>query len=110
MTSSNRIGRFIVAAIVAVAFCVAGCVNDRSSARGGNKPSVSTDSIVYETQVKEEAARLMRDNRGLTANDAFAAARERVAASYGSVGPTRTEREQAQSQEKFEADLTKLTK
>jgi len=78
--------------------------------RKAGESFAATDPVVYETQVKEEAVRLSRANPGLPAKDALVAARENVAARYGSVGPTRTEREQAAAQEKFEADLSKLTK
>lgn len=102
--------RLVLAPVMAAALCVLGCASHRSSARADHKAPPPIDSVAYETQVKEEAARLLRDNRGLTAREAFAAARESVAANYGSVGPTRAEREQAEAQDKFEADLSKLSK
>jgi len=106
MTTFESLQRFIAAPIIAAACCI----SSGSSARNDRKSAAVTDSVVYEMRVQEEAARLVRANPGLTAKDALVAAQDSVAASYGSVGPTRTEREQSQAQDKFEADLSKLTK
>jgi len=110
MTTFESLQRFIAAPIIAVACCVSGCISGGSSARNDRKSAAATGPVIYEMRVKEEAARLARANPGLTAKDALVAAQNSVAASYGAVGPTRTEREQSQAQDKFEADLSKLTK
>ena len=109
MRRSKSLRPFVIPVLVAGAMCVIGCASHRSASATQNS-ATPVDSALYDSQVREEAAQLLRDNRGLTAKEAFAAAREKVAARQGSVGPTRTEREQAEAQDKFESDLNKLGK
>ena len=68
------------------------------------------DSGLYDTQVREAAARLMRDHPGLSPKEAYAQAQSSMTPNYELVGPTRAEREKAAAQDKFEDELAKLDK
>jgi hypothetical protein len=101
------------AAVAAALFTLSGCQNGDLSKRDDGKvaaASAQRDSLAYETQVREAAARLMRDHPGLSPKDADAEARASTTASYELTGPTRAERERAEAQDKFEDDLAKLDK
>jgi len=103
----------MAASILATApLWLAGCQNGDVSKRDDGKVAAAAyaqrDSLAYETQVREAAARLMRDHPGMSPKDAYAEARASASASYELTGPTRAERERAEAQDKFEDDLAKL--
>jgi hypothetical protein len=114
MQPSKRRGWVLVGAVAVALLVLGGCQSGDVSQRDDGKQAAlmagQRQSGLYETQVREAAAKLMRDQPGLTPKDAYAQARASVSPSYELVGPTRTEREKAAEQDKFEDDLAKLGK
>jgi hypothetical protein len=111
--SNNRCLVFVGAATIAsliVSGCQSGDVSKRDDGKQAALAGALRDSGLYDTQVREAAARLMKDHPGLSPKEAYAQARSSVTPSHELVGPTRTERERAAAQEKFEDDLAKLDK
>ena len=101
-------------AAVVVPLLLAGCQSGDVSRRDDGKVAAMADaqrnSPLYETQVRDAAAQLMRDHPGLSPKDAYAEARRSVSPAYELTGTTRAEREKAEAQEQFEDKLSKLAK
>jgi len=104
------IGGAAVAAPLLLAGCQSGDVSKRDDGKVAAMAGAQQDSPLYEMQVREAAARLMRDHPGVSPKDAYAEARRNVSPSYELVGPTRAEREKAEAQDQFEDKLSKLDK
>lgn len=102
------------AAIAAAMLTLSGCQNGNVSHRDDGKIAAAVaaqqQSPLYEEQIREATAKLMRDHPGLTLRQAEAEARSAATASYELTGPTRAERERAETQDKFEDELAKLDK